>query len=141
MGNRQIVQTREELGGWGISAPKEAKRRLSPAITSGIRKSAAPFQTSGSGMKSAFMKQRHRRRVSMVMVHVAERAAGRGDADGAVVLSIEIMEHAGGKDEDKDDENSPFHQRPHYPMDFGRRQSVKTAPPGDPATSGGPPES
>ena len=49
------------------------------------------------------------RSVPMMMVNVAESAIGRGEADGAVVLAIEVMEHRGGEDKDKNNGHSPFH--------------------------------
>jgi hypothetical protein len=45
----------------------------------------------------------------MVMMNAAERTAGGGEADGAVVLTIEIMEHRGGEDEDKNNGHGLFH--------------------------------
>ena len=49
------------------------------------------------------------RRIPMVMVDVLEPAIGQGEAGGAVFLAIEIMEHGGGKNEDKNNAHSLFH--------------------------------
>ena len=44
-----------------------------------------------------------------MMVNVAETRAVRREADGAVALAVEIMEHGRGEDDDKYDDHSLFH--------------------------------
>ncbi len=50
----------------------------------------------------------------MVMVNLAETAACRGEAAGAMVLSVEKMEHGGGKDENKKNDHRLFQM--HFEM-------------------------
>lgn len=47
--------------------------------------------------------------VSVVMVDVAEPAIGRGEADGAMVLAIKIMDHGDGEEKDERDDHGFFH--------------------------------
>ena len=49
------------------------------------------------------------RRASEVLVDVAEPAASRRAVDRAVVLGVEIMEHADGEEYDESDDRGPFH--------------------------------
>ena len=63
---------------------------------------------SGFGTEKTAQKTEAGRRVPVVMVNLAEPAACRGKAAGAVVLSIEEMEHGGGKDENKKNGRDPF---------------------------------
>jgi len=44
-----------------------------------------------------------------MMANMIESAAGGGEADGAVVLAIEIMEHRSGEDKDEDNGYGLFH--------------------------------
>ena len=63
----------------------------------------------GFGAEKQVQETEAGRRIPVIMVEVAEPAAGRGQADGTMVLAIEIMEHAGGEDEENDDDHGLFH--------------------------------
>jgi hypothetical protein len=69
---------------------------------------------SGFGSEQPAQKAQAGRRVPMVMVNVAENAAGRGEAAGAMALSVEKMEHGGGKDENKKNGHGLFQM--HFEM-------------------------
>jgi hypothetical protein len=88
----------------------------------GDPKDRGAVPVSGFGTEKPAQETQAGRRVPMVMVNVAETCACRGEAAGAMVLSVEKMEHGGGKDENK--KNGHWLFQMHFEMSAGGMTST-----------------
>ena len=86
----------------GAKAAPAGRRQHEPEIGDPV-----PIGSFGPGQRAR--KTEACRGVAVMTVNVAETRAVRREADGAVALAVEIMDHGRGEDDDKYDDHSLFH--------------------------------